>query len=106
MTTSSTAWSKQPAIRTRHPSGCTWLLSDRRFEPRRGRLLDEYLRDFDAADAEPAKSEVATQKLIPAKRRVVQKYPVADGETDPTHMVGERRRSDGRCPAEARPPES
>jgi len=50
-------------------------------------LLDEYLRDFDAADASPAASEVATQKLIPTPRRVVEKYPVTEGEADPTHMV-------------------
>merc|ERR1719247_2137392 len=50
-------------------------------------LLDEYLKDFDAADASPATSEVATQKLLPTPRRVVQKYPVTEGETEPTHMV-------------------
>jgi len=51
-------------------------------------LLDEYLRDFDAADASPAESEVATQKLIPTPRRLIQKYPVSPEESsDPTHMV-------------------
>jgi Zn-dependent M16 (insulinase) family peptidase len=50
-------------------------------------LLDEYLRDFNAADASPAASAVATQKLIPTPRRIIEKYPVAEGEKDPTHMV-------------------
>jgi len=51
-------------------------------------LLDEYLRDFDAADAAPSKSEVATQKLIPEPRRITQKYPVSPEESsDATHMV-------------------
>ena len=50
-------------------------------------LLDGYLKDFDAADAAPSQSEVATQKMIPTPRRKVEKYPVAPGEADPTHMV-------------------
>ena len=50
-------------------------------------LLDEYLRDFDAADAAPEKSVVATQALIPTPRRIIEKYPVTEGESDPTHMV-------------------
>ena len=49
-------------------------------------LLDGYLRDFDAADASPAASEVARQKLIPEPRRLVEKYPIEEG-SPPTHMV-------------------
>ena len=51
-------------------------------------LLDSYLKDFDASDTTaPASSEVQTQKLIPQNRRVVEKYPVAEGEAEPKHMV-------------------
>ena len=51
-------------------------------------LLDEYLSDFDAADAEPSASEVKTQPLKTEPWRVVEPYPVAaDAEEEPTSMV-------------------
>jgi len=49
-------------------------------------LLDSYLSDFDAADATPSASEVATQKLIRSPRRSITKYPIEPG-AEPTHMV-------------------
>ncbi len=50
-------------------------------------LLDDYLKDFDAADATPSTSEVATQKLLGSPRRLVEAYPVAPDEAEPKHMV-------------------
>lgn len=49
-------------------------------------LLDSYLSAFDAADANPATSEVVTQKLIEQPRRELVKYPIEAG-AEPTHMV-------------------
>uniref|UniRef100_A0A7S2CTU1 Peptidase M16C associated domain-containing protein n=1 Tax=Haptolina brevifila TaxID=156173 RepID=A0A7S2CTU1_9EUKA len=49
-------------------------------------LLDSYLSDFDASDATPSSSEVATQKLIRSPRRDIVKYPIEPG-AEPTHMV-------------------
>jgi len=49
-------------------------------------LLDSYLNAFDAADATPSASEVATQKLIRTPRRAITKYPIEPG-AEPTHMV-------------------